>query len=180
MTKCEKYIDTINKNILPFIDYNRLQESYESEDKGYAKMVLYILHETAEQIYGPGVSCHGSVDFAVLPGVISSMKTGKVCLALLGVDLDSSGEHCSTDFLTKYGIVSQGRIENAKIQKFISETYGAYNYGFTLPVYGDIHQSPESQPQEIQEILSTFQKYAAELTDSILQVEHPGDEDYGR
>ena len=33
MDQYERYIDYINKNILPYIDYNRLQESYGTEDK---------------------------------------------------------------------------------------------------------------------------------------------------
>lgn len=177
MGQCDKYIETINKNILPYIDYKRLQQSYESEDKGYAKMTLYTLHETAVQIYGSSLGCHGNLDFAVIPGVICSKEIGKVCLALLGIDLESSGEHCSTDFLTRYGVVSQGHVTSAVVKRFINENYGPYDYGFTLPVHGDIHQRPSDQPQAIKEILSTFEAYAAELTDSILQSEPEADDD---
>ena len=59
MDQYERYIDYINKNILPYIDYNRLQESYGTEDKSYAKMTLYTLHEAARQIYGP--ACWGLI-----------------------------------------------------------------------------------------------------------------------
>lgn len=84
MDQYERYIDYINKNILPYIDYNRLQESYGTEDKSYAKMTLYTLHEAARQIYGPALFCHGGLDFALVPGVISSRENGNVCLAPAG------------------------------------------------------------------------------------------------
>lgn len=168
MDKCDQYIDQINKNVLPYIDYDRLQQSYDTDDKSYAKITLYTLHGIAEQIYGPALSCHGEVDFAILPGVIRAKDTGKVCLALLGLDLDSSGEHCSTDFLTQYGVVSQGHIESPAIQAFIKETYGPYDYGYSLPVHGDIHVCPEQLPGEITDILTTFESHMAEFTDQIL------------
>ena len=177
MDQYERYIDYINKNILPYIDYNRLQESYGTEDKSYAKMTLYTLHEAARQIYGPALFCHGGLDFALVPGVISSRENGNVCLALLGIDLMSSGEHCSTDFLTQYGVVSQGHVEDKGIQTFMKEKYGAYHYGYTLDIAGDIHVRPGDLPQEIREILSTFEAHAAELTDRILQDENEADED---
>lgn len=46
---------------------------------------------------------------------------------------------------------------------------------WTLP--GDIHVRPGDLPQEIKEILSTFEAHAAELTDRILQDENEADED---
>lgn len=180
MDQCDKYIEMLNKNLLPFINYDRLQDSYTSEDKSYAKMTLYTLHEIAEQVYGPSLSCNGNLEFAVIPGVICSMETGKVCLALLGIDLYSSGELCSANFLTKYGVVLQGQEGDAEIKTFMSKNYGPYHYGFTLPVAGDIHQSSDAQPQAIKEILSTFQTYAAELTDSILQGKYEDGEDLDR
>ena len=177
MDQCDRYVDYINKNILSYIEYDRLQKSYGTEDKRYAKMTLYTLHEAARQIYGPVLSCHGELDYAVVPAVVSSRENGNVCLALLGIDLMASGEHCATDFLTKYGVVSQGYVEDKEIQTFMKETYGTYHYGYTLGISGDIHVHPDGLPPEINEILSTFEAHAAEVTDQILQDEKEADED---
>lgn len=125
--------------MLPYIDYKKLQESYGTKEKQYAKMVLKSLTEAAKKIYGNKIACRGRLDFVIVPGVIVSRETRNVCVVLLGLDLTSAGDHCSTDFLTKYGNVLQGHEADEQIQKFISEMYIPYQYTYTLPIIGDIH-----------------------------------------
>lgn len=38
MSKLEQYIDYINANILPFIDYDALDRSYQTAEKEYARV----------------------------------------------------------------------------------------------------------------------------------------------
>lgn len=131
------------------IDYERLWRSYDTEDMLYAKIVLYDLHEAARQFYGERLSCHSDLDFAILPGVLQSKSTGKLCIGLFGIDLYSSGEHCSTFFLTRHGAVAQGdENESKEILHELSQIYGPYDYRYTIPVGGDIHVREEEAPEK--------------------------------
>lgn len=163
MEAYEKYIAHLNHNILPHINYEALQHSYETEDKAYAKTILYVLNRAAIRYYGSDtLECHGELDYAVLPGLIQSKDTGRICLALLGIDLDSSGEHCGTAFLTRYGVVSQGHIEEQEIRDFMKEMYsGGYDYAYTFTVDGDIHIENADIPPAIKDFLATYHASAA-------------------
>ena len=167
MDRCDSYINYLNRNILPFIDYERLQQSYDTEDKSYAKLVLNTLHEAAVKEYGSDrLICRGELEYAILPGIIRSLGTGRVCLALLGIDLQSSGEHCETHFLTKYGVAIQGYIEDEEILAYMQKMYsGEYTYAYTPTVIGDIHLDKNNLPEEIKDFLSDFQNH----TDALIQ-----------
>lgn len=96
----EKYLDYINSHILPFIDYYELQESYET-DMDYAKGILNRLHKAMREVYGsePLNEYNGDDGFVVIPGVLRGRKSEKMCIALLELDLSSSGEHWGTNYL---------------------------------------------------------------------------------
>jgi hypothetical protein len=166
MSKLENFIDHINSNILPFIDYDELDRSYHTEEKEYAKGVLNLLHiAMKEQYKSERLICDDEEDeYAVIPGVIQGKKNGEIAIALLGIDLLSSGEHCQTEILSKYGVVSQGESQLPKhITNEISARYMPYHYCYTAVIPGDIHILKHKQPDGIKEILRTFQNYTAEL-----------------
>ncbi|QNK42205.1 hypothetical protein [Caproicibacter fermentans] len=164
----DRYIDFLNAHILPFIDYSELERSYHTPEKAYAKGVLNLLHTAMAEQYGSTqLSCgygNGQEDYAVLPGVIRGKKTGDLAVALLGIDLQSSGEHCETEALCRYGVVTQG---DSRLSKQVADEFSAkfipYDYGYTADVPGDIHVSKNELPDEIKEILDTFQNYTAKL-----------------
>lgn len=167
-SKLDRFIDHINKRILPFIDYNELDRSYHTPEKAYAKGVLNLLHTAMAEQYGSTqLSCgYGDVqeDYAVLPGVIRGKKTGEIAVALLGIDLQSSGEHCDTEILCGYGMVSQTDSELPdQILDELSAKFIPYDYCYTADISGDIHVSKNELPNEIKEILDTFQNHTAEL-----------------
>lgn len=160
----DSYIEYLNSNILNRIDYGRLQESYDTEDKAYAKRILNALHRAMVHAYGTENLNSDVVEYALIPGVIQSRNTGNVCLALLELDLQSSGEHFHTGYLTKMGVLSYGNPELSKeARNFIKEMYGSYDYGYTATIPNDIHVSPETFPPAVKEIVSTFRNYEVEL-----------------
>lgn len=167
-SKLDRYIDHINAHILPFIDYSELDSSYHTPEKAYAKGVLNLLHTAMAEQYGSTqLNCgygDGQEDYAVLPGIIRGKKTAEIAVALLGIDLRSSGEHCETEALCRYGVVSQG---DSRLPKQVAEEFSAkfipYDYCYAADVSGDIHVSKNELPDEIKEILDTFQNYTAEL-----------------
>lgn len=96
----------------------------------------------------------------LLPGVVQSKDTGELCIALLELDLQSSGEHCATDFPIRYGCISQSEQEMPDdVRKFLRETYGAYDYGYTATLTDDIHVDKSSLPPEMREVLEHFRKH---------------------
>ena len=155
------YVDYINKNVLPKINYDRLQADYETEEKVYAKSVLNALHQGVMEVYGTETFDRDTAGgYVLLPGVVQSKSTGNLCIALLELDLQSSGEHCATDFLIRYGCISQFEEELPdKVRKFLHDTYGSYEYGYTATLTDDIHVDKSGLPQAMREVLEDFREY---------------------
>lgn len=155
------YVDYINAKVLPKIDYERLQADYGTEEKAYAKSVLNALHQGLQKVYGTetfGWDTAGG--YVLLPGVVQSKATGELCIALLELDLQSSGEHCATDFLIRYGCISQFEPEMPdEVREFLKDTYGAYDYGYTATLTDDIHVDKSRLPQAMREVLEDFKRY---------------------
>jgi len=163
MDKADQFIDHINSNILPFIDYAKLQESYNT-DMTYAKGVLNRLHEAMTEVYGGMHLDEYTADdgFVVIPGVVRGKETKNICLALLDLDLTSSGEHWGTSFLCVHGVVTQGDDKNGAAAKVMKEI-GSYDYGYTASIPGDIHVDRRKLPEELREILGDFRNHKAVL-----------------
>ena len=164
----DQYIDYINENILQFIDYSELQQSYDT-DMVYAKGVLNRLHEAMVEIYRSEQldEYSGEEGFVVVPGIVRGRDTGKMCIALLNLDLTSSGEHWGTSFLCEAGVVSQNEAYSneegaAELRKAI-KPYGNYDYGYTATIFGDIHVDDHRLPKEISQILQDFRNHRVVL-----------------
>lgn len=72
------YVDYINKNVLPKINYDRLQADYETAEKAYAKSVLNALHQGVVAVYGIETFDRDTADgYVLLPGVVQSKEHGK-------------------------------------------------------------------------------------------------------
>ena len=162
--KTSIYMDYLNQKVLPAINYDRLQASYGTQDKDYAKAVLHLLYKAMVQCYGTDCLTEGVTDYAMVPGVVQSKEKGNLCIALLELDLTSSGEHYETNFLTGYGILPQSDPELPDhIRAYIRNTFIPYDYGYTAAIPIDIHVNKSSLPEAIREMLSTFQKHTAPL-----------------
>ena len=167
----DRYIKYINDRILPFIDYPKLQASYNT-DMVYAKGVLNRLHEAMAEVYGSEQldEDNGDEGFVVIPGVLCGRDTGKICLALLDLDLSSSGEHWGTAFLVGSGVISQSEAYSkdggeaaAEMKKAIAP-YGSYDYCYTAEIPDDIHVSTDRMPEALLDVLKDFHNHRALLT----------------
>ncbi|MFI3238792.1 MAG: DUF5688 family protein [Lachnospiraceae bacterium] len=169
--RTQEYVDYINENILSKIDYKQLQESYGTEEKTYAKTVLNALSQAAVEHYGTEYfDGFDENEYVVLPGIIRSKDNGNICLGLLEIDLQSSGEHCGTDFLVKYGCIPQfDEKSSEEVRSFIRTTYGSYDYMYTLGIETDHHVDIDSTHKDIREILDTFQNYPIGMFDEVVQ-----------
>jgi len=167
--KCDTFIELINETILPRIDFEALQQSYGTEDKNYAKNILNHLHEAMVKAYGgdtlhPEYTGDMEENILVIPGVVQSRKTGQVCLALLEIDLSSSGEHWQTNFLCQYGVIPQdgGNLSKDLVASVV-KPFIPYDYCYTAKIPNDIHIDHNKLPDGIKDMLSTFREHTAEL-----------------
>lgn len=168
LDKIDEYIEKINETVLSKISYDRLQADYKTAEKAYAKSVLNALHNAAVEVYGTDyLQEDGNLEYVLLPGIIQSKATGNLCIGLLEIDLLSSGEHCGTDFLTRYGCVNQSDSEMpGKVKHYLHDMYGSYDYAYTVRLENDIHIDPRRFSPEIREMLDTFKNYEFEPVES--------------
>jgi len=157
-----QYIEFINENILPFIDYDKLHESYKTTEMVYAKGILNLLHEAMVKIYGDERLDwrKGDDGYVVIPGVLQNKNTGNICIALLDIDIQSSGEHNGTDYLCKYGIISHGNNEeqDKRIAEAVNKFYVPYDYCYTAIIPHDHHVEYEKLPKKNQIHIKYFSK----------------------
>jgi len=164
MSKQENFIDYINGHILPFIDYDKLQASYET-DMAYAKGILNRLHEAMVASYGGERldELDGDDCFVVIPGVLRGRDSGNLCLALFDLDLSSSGEHWGTTYLCEHGVVVQGDKVNDPAAITMDAAHVPYDYCYTATIPCDIHVNKARLPDELKTVLTDFRGHSAVL-----------------
>ena len=75
-------------------------------------------------------------------------------LALVTLDLESSGEHFGTIFMTPGGLLEQGSSSLSEKQKqALAEYYIPYDYWYTPLVERDHHVDFTQMPEEVADIL---------------------------
>jgi hypothetical protein len=123
-------------------------------------------------------------DSVLIPGIVRGQESGKMCVALLELDLSSSGEHWDTEFLCKYGVIPQDGDGNTTIFiiKELDKSFIPYDYGYTATIPDDIHVERSRLPQEIKDILSDFRNHTVELLfeENGDEYDNDSDEDYGQ
>ena len=161
MDNTDKYIEILNDRILPNIDYDLLWQSYKTEDKAYAKGVLKILHEGMTEAYSTdSFDCHGDEEYLVTPAVIQSKNTKAVALALLDIDLMSSGELCGIKILTKHGLIDTSDKDLPKeYRNAVGRMYFPFNYGYTADISGDIHDTIAAPTKDIKTIQKDYSNH---------------------
>jgi len=154
----EKLQNQFEKNmndVLKNIDFIRLESSCQSPDKSYAGEVLRQMHDGFVSAYGTEYLENGNYAFVHIPAVIRSCQTEKLCLGIVTLDLESSGEHWETDFLTPYGIISQNDPDlDNDMKKYICEQYIPYDYWYTADVENDIHISFDNVPESVSDLIA--------------------------
>ena len=145
---CEKkeqeFIDKINE-ILDKTDFLLLNTSYAAEK-------LLAMHQAFEEVYGEGY-VDESYGMIMVPAVVRGRESGIQALALVTLDLESSGEHWGTTFLTPGGPLVQGHAELTEEQKrAIREYYIPYDYWYTPLVERDHHVNFTDMPETVADI----------------------------
>lgn len=154
MNRNEQYVQTVNQ-ILPAVDFKKLDHSCNSCDSSYARETLKQLHQAFVDTYGTDLLQRGEYDCVYVPAVIQGKETRNITLGMVLLDLNASGEHWGTVFFTKYGVMDQGDEKLSKpARKYLCDTIGSYHYWYTPEIPSDIHVGFENIPSKVRDILS--------------------------
>lgn len=149
------YIEKLNKDILPKLDFEKLHESCKSTDKQYAKEVLKSLHDAFIDIYKTDYLTDSEYEFVRVPAIIKARQTGNVSIGIVTLDIESSGEHWGTVFFTDEGLIDAHDEVISKAEKeYISTNFIPYDYWYTIDVERDHHVDFKNAPDEICDMLN--------------------------
>lgn len=151
----EIFINNINLR-LGEVDFKKVVESYKTPEFAEAKELLKLLHEEFCEAFGTSdvdELIDGEDVFIHLPAVMRSRETGELCVGLVYVDTESSGEHWGTAFAFSNGFVNQEDkdINNPMVEE--RKAFGIYDYWYTPDYDGDIHSDRNYAPDEVKAIL---------------------------
>lgn len=171
---CEKkeqeFIDKINE-ILGKTDFLLLNTSCNTENTSYAAETLLAMHQAFEEVYGEGY-VDEKYGMVMMPAVVRGRESGIQTLALVTLDLASSGEHWGTIFFTPGGPLEQEHEELTEEQKrAIKEHYIPYDYWYTPLVERDHHVNFTEMPESVTDIRRLVDESL--VTGQVQQMEGP-------
>lgn len=151
MQKHKEYMLKV-REIVKDIDFLELNVSCNCMDTAYASEKLLALHKAFEEVYGEGY-VDESYGMVTMPAVIHGRDSGIYALALVSIDLESSGEHWGTVFFTPGGPLRQNGENMTKEQiRGIREYYIPYDYWYTPLIENDIHIDMTGMPEQVASI----------------------------
>lgn len=132
----KEFAKIINRKVFSKIDWGRIEEA-DYQDEIAEKFV-----KCFEEVYGKRFvdikDCVEDNGYVMVPAFVRT-SAGKRYLALLDIDVSSSGEHWGTQVLfKKYYVVNQDNFEKVLSKKDF-KTIFPYKYRPLITVVGDIH-----------------------------------------
>ncbi len=156
------FIERLNK-LLPTVDFAKLDTSCNSVDDSYAKDILRQMHESFVDVYGTDYLDSG-YELVELPAIIQGRNTGHIGLGIVTLDLESSGEHWGTFFITPKGVIDQGNKKMSKADsQYLKKTYMPYDYWYTVTLERDHHVDLDNIPEKVSDILNACYPNQPEL-----------------
>lgn len=147
------YIDRLNE-MLPTVNFSKLDRSCNTKEDGYAKEILKRMHDIFVDVYGTDYLDSG-YEFVDIPAVVKGNNTGHMGLGIITLDLESSGEHWGTFFLTPMGVIDQGGEKMKPAQsKYLKDMYIPYDYWYTVLVERDHHVDFDHVPEKIAALIN--------------------------
>ncbi|WP_041272717.1 hypothetical protein [Desulfitobacterium hafniense] len=168
----ETYIERLN-TLLPTVDLRKLDQSCNSTKDEYAKAMLKQMHDMFVEVYGTDYLEVGGYGFVELPAVIQARNTGHIGLGIVTLDLESSGEHGGTFFLTPLGVIDQEKRTPAQA-KYLSTVYIPYDYWYTVSLERDHHVDFDNVPEKVADLLRTCHGGQPEMKDSLTRADEQG------
>ena len=166
--KDEIFVNNINLR-LGEVDFKKVTESYKTHDYTEAKELLKMMHEEFCESFGTSnvdELIDGDDVFIHLPAVMRSRKTGELCVGLVYVDTESSGEHWGTAFAFSNGFIDQNDTDANNPMVGERKAFGVYDYWYTPDYDGDIHSNRDYAPDVVKELLN----YAREQNEQTIKM----------
>lgn len=147
------YIERLNA-MLPTVDFAKLDRSCNSKNDGYAKEILKQMHDLFVEVYRTD-NLDSGYEFVDMPAVILGQNTKHIGLGIVTLDLQSSGEHYGTFFLSPKGIIDDGSEEMKPTDsKYLSDVYIPYDYWYTVYIERDHHVDFNHVPEKVAQIIN--------------------------
>ena len=147
------YIERLNA-ILPTVDFAKLDRSCNSKKAEYAQEILKQMHDLFVEVYRTD-NLDSGYEFVDVPAVIRGQNTKHIGLGIVTLDLQSSGEHYGTFFLTPRGIIDDGSEEMKPAdEKYLDSVYVPYDYWYTVYIERDHHVDFDNVPEKVVELLN--------------------------
>ncbi len=163
------YIERVN-TLLETVDFSRLDRSCNSKNSTYACDILKQMHELFTEVYQTD-SLDYEYEFVDVPAVIRGRNTGHLCLGLVTLDLQSSGEHYGSWFFTSRGVIDDGSEEmRPEDALYLRDIYSPYDYWYSVYIQRDHHVDFDHVPEKVADMLDACypeqqkQKQALEQT----------------
>ena len=142
-----RFIDKVNKEAMPCFEWVGMRHAYQTGDMSCPTDFLKLLYEKFLEVYDPVLE--SGMGMVTVPGVVETAD-GTVYVALIDIDVDSSGEHWGTAFFTPEGILQDHDEESwSKIRPFIP-----YKYWYAPTIENDCHVDWDECPDVVREMLS--------------------------
>ena len=142
-----QFIDKINAEVFSKTDWRKLGEEYKSGSMEYPTEILRRLHEAFLEVYPPLLE--DGAGMVTVPGMVE-VATGAKYVALLDIDVDSSGEHWGTTFITPAGVLDDHEEKHWNLIK----PFIPYKYWYTPCLEHDCHVDWDECPHDIRQVLS--------------------------
>ena len=162
--KAEKFYATLNKDILPKVDWRALGYSCEKRDGDYSKDILQQMHNAFAECY-ESTELRGDMGFVAVPAVVLG-KDNQMCLALVDLDTCSSGEHWGTTFFTPYGVYQENEDCHPLAREY-AKSMIPYDYWYTVAFDRDHHVSFDNCPQDIRNMIEDVIESGIDQNDGI-------------
>ena len=166
MDENDKLIDAflvkVNGEVLNKLSIQECGRIYRKQDVPAMTALLKELHKAFLAVYQAEI-LDDHYEWVMLPAVIRARKDGLLTLGIVTLDLQSSGEHWGTIFLTPAGMVDLQNIDHAPgFRDQMVKQLIPYDYYYTPYVPGDIHVNPSLAPQAVCEMLDASRADEAE------------------
>lgn len=149
----DNYLEKINGEVFGKLSVKECGRIYTQQDIPAMTELLKQMHTAFYEVYH--TDCLDSeYEWVMLPAVIRSQKSGLLTVGIVTLDLQSSGEHWGTHFLTPAGIVDLHDTDhNPAFRDRMIKEWIPYDYYYTPFVEDDIHVNYSHLPETVSQML---------------------------
>lgn len=155
--KVTEYFNNLNIRLAEDnVDIEKVVASYKTEDMIEAKKLLKSLTEEFKETYDVETideMVDDEDELVYIPAVIRGKESGAICVGLILVDLQSSGEPHGAQFVLHDRFYDEYEKDIPKEVMNARERIGNYDHWYPLDYSGDIHVDFNNVPEDAQKML---------------------------